>query len=207
MDALGAQPQHTGPPGNAATGGFDFTLHIRLLAADMAGRLDELRHIDLDLVAVRFCQVRKPVAHGLYASLTPLRFENGQRSMRRRGRQWTMQRLCDGAGREMRYLLSFYLPRFLNLSLREKLSTVVHELWHISPAFNGDLRRHAGRCYAHSRSQAQYDAWADALVAKWLSLGVPRERYAFLELSFRELQQRHGHVFGTRIRTPRMIAG
>ena len=39
----------------------------------------------------------------------------------------------------MLYLLSFYLPRFLKLPWREKLATVIHELWHVNPQFNGDL--------------------------------------------------------------------
>ena len=42
--------------------------------------------------------------------------------------------------------MSFYLPRFCDQSLDEKLSTVMHELWHISPAFDGDIRRLPGRC-------------------------------------------------------------
>ena len=85
--------------------------------------------------------------------LTPLRFEGGRLTSVRRTGRWTIERLYDEAGREMLYLLSFYLPRFLEHPLREKLATVVHELWHIGPGFDGDLRRHPGRCYAHSHSQ------------------------------------------------------
>ena len=88
----------------------------------------------------------------MFASLTPLRFAGGQRHTLRRGRQWTLQRVCED-GREMLYILNFYLPRFLDLPLDEKLTTVVHELWHIGPRFDGDLRRFGGRCYAHSGSQ------------------------------------------------------
>jgi len=36
------------------THGFDFTGQIRRLADDMVARLDELGHIDLDRVAIRF---------------------------------------------------------------------------------------------------------------------------------------------------------
>ena len=57
--------------------GFDFTRHIRLLAADMVARLPELARIDLEQVAIRFCQARKAVRHGIQASLTPLRFAGG----------------------------------------------------------------------------------------------------------------------------------
>ena len=171
----------------------------------MVGRLPELRHIDLDRVAVTFRQARKSVPYGIQATLTPLRFEGGASHTVRRGRKWTVQRLYDREGREMLYVLSIYLPRFMDHPLREKLVTVVHELWHISPHFDGDLRRHPGRCYAHSHSQSQYDAEMGRLVDRWLALGPDESLYAFLHCSFRELHQRHGPIRGARIPTPKLI--
>ena len=56
---------------------FDFTPHIRRVCDDMVARLPELAHIDMSRVAVAFCQARKPVPHGMFASLTPLRFAGG----------------------------------------------------------------------------------------------------------------------------------
>src|SRR5690606_28030364 len=125
-------------------------------------------HIDMGRVAIRFCQARIRSRHGIYASLTPLRFAGGELVTHRRGRVWTVERLFDDAGREMLYLLSFYLPRFMERPLEEKLSTIVHELWHIGPSFDGDLRRHPGRCYAHTHSQRQYDSLMDEMARKWL---------------------------------------
>src|SRR6184192_2939038 len=122
---------------------FDFTLHIRRLCDDVVSRLPELSHIDMGRVAVSVCQTRKAVSHGIFASLTPLRFAGGQTTTIRRGRPHAIEPVCDASGREMLYLLSFYLPRFQNLDLREKLVTVLHELWHICPSFSGDIRRHA----------------------------------------------------------------
>ncbi len=84
-------------------------------------------------VAVAFAQTRHQALHGLQAKLTPMRFEGGALTTRRRGRTWTVQRLFHGQ-REMLYILTFYLPRFLDQSFREKLITVFHELYHISPA-------------------------------------------------------------------------
>ena len=57
--------------------GFDVTAHLRRLCGDLVGRLPPLHHIQLDHVAFAFAQARKPTDHGLYASLTPLRFEGG----------------------------------------------------------------------------------------------------------------------------------
>ena len=178
--------------------GLDFTLHIDRLCRDIVSRTAEFRHIDVDRVAVGFTQTRKPVKHGMFASLTPLRFADGQLITRRRGRHWTIQRLYDRSGREFLYVLNFYLPRFLDLPYREKLITVFHELWHIGEKFDGDLRRHAGRCYAHGSSKTAYDENMDALVTAWLALHPPDDLHAFLQRNTRELHAAHGGIFGRR---------
>lgn len=184
---------------------FDFTARMRLVCQDMTGRLPELGHIDLDRVLVCFKQARKRVPHGLFASLTPLRFAGGSATTIRRGRHFTIERLIDRAGREMLYVLGFYLPRFMDLKFREKLITIVHELWHISPAFDGDLRRHAGRCFAHTTSQKQYDAQMHRLAQRWLSLGPPEPLWGFLRGDMEELLARHGRIVGVKVPRPRLI--
>lgn len=184
--------------------GFDFTAAIRTLCADMSLRLHELRHIDLERVAIGWRSARHRLPHGVYATLTPLRFADGATHETRRGRRWRIEPLVDSAGREYLYLLSFYLPRFLDLTLEGKLSTIVHELWHIGPRFDGDLRRHAGRCYAHGHSQRVYDAAMDRLAQEWLAGDPPEHLYEFLSRNFDELHAEHGGVRGDRWRTPRL---
>ena len=75
----------------------------------------------------------------------------------------------------MLYILTFYLPRFLDHSFREKLITVFHELYHISPAFNGDIRRMDGRYHVHTHSQQEYDREMDRLVEQYLRRSPPPE--------------------------------
>jgi predicted metallopeptidase len=184
---------------------FDFTHHIRRLCDDMVARLPELAHIDMDRVSVCFCQTRKPVPHGMFASLTPLRFVGGATTAVRRGRQVTIQRVHDASGREMLYILSLYLPRFQNLDFREKLITVLHELWHICPSFSGDIRRHSGRYHAHTYSQAEYDEQMGCLADRWLALNPPHELWRFLHDNFRQLAGRNGGIVGLKIRRPRIL--
>lgn len=195
-----AHRQHRdGPPS-----GFDFTGRIRALSTDMVRRLPDLAHIDMDRVAVGFSQTRRSGPQGIYATLTPLRFVGGGLHTFRRGRQWGVQRLFDVAGREMLYILRFYLPRFLDLAFEQKLTTVAHELWHIGPAFDGDLRRFNGRCYAHSPSRRKFDATAEQLARRWLDSRPPESLYDFLRLDYRTLVERHGRVFGIRVTTPKL---
>lgn len=184
---------------------FDFTAGMRTLCHDMAGRLPELAHVEMDRVAVCFCQARKRVPHGMFASLTPLRFAGGAETTIRRGRRFAIQRLRSADGQEMLYVLSFYLPRFMDLDFREKLITIVHELWHISPKFDGDIRRHEGRCFAHTGSQKQYDAAMDVMAQRWLAAGPPEQLWGFLTGSFEDLLARHGRIVGIKIRRPRLI--
>ena len=186
--------------------GFDFTAHMRFLCADIVGRLPQLRHVDLNLVGIAFSQTRKNVTHGMYASLTPMRFEGGARSQVRARQRHVVQPVLDARGNELLYILRFYLPRFMNVGFEEKLITILHELWHISPTFNGDLRRHPGRYYMHTQSEREYDAQMARLAAQWLAAKPPLALYAFLGSDFDKLQRRHGRVFGTTFTQPRVEA-
>ena len=193
------------PPSGTPTAGFDFSLHVRRLCRDVAARSEDLGHLDVDRIAVTFSQARKRVLHGLQATLTPMRFDGGSRYTRRGNRRWTIERVFDDRGVEVLYLLNFYLPRYLDLDFREKLVTLFHELWHISPDFNGDLRRFPGRCYAHGHSQRAFDEKASRLADAYLASGAPQHCYQFLSNDFRTLKRKHGEVFGTRYRAPNLI--
>lgn len=183
---------------------FDFCAAMRSLCDDISARIDEFSHIRMDEVAVAFAQTRRRVAYGLQAKLTPLRFENGALTARRDGRQWTVQRLYDN-DRELLYILTFYLPRFLDQTFREKMITVFHELYHISPCFDGDIRRMGGRYHVHSHSQTEYDRLMGVFADRYLRLKPPPKLYGFLRLGFRGLLKRHGSVVGLQIPIPKLI--
>lgn len=183
---------------------FDFSAAMYRLCEDIVQRLPDLRHINMPEVAVTFAQARSRVSHGMQAKLTPLRFEDGTLVTERYGRQWTVPRLYHGR-QELLYILTFYLPRFFDHCVREKMITVIHELFHISPEFNGDIRRFGGRYHAHSHSQKQYDECMGELVDVYLAQRPPRELYSFLEISFSELQARHGGVVGLKVPIPKLI--
>jgi len=195
----------TRPDSRIQRAGFDFNFHMRRLCDDLVARVEQLRHVDMTRVAISFSQTRKATPYGMYASLTPMRFSGGRMHTIRRGQKWGVQRLYGDGGREMLYILNFYLPRFLDRGFREKLSTVVHELWHVSPEFNGDTRRLGGRCHAHGSSQAKYDAQVDALTDRYLALDPPGAVCEFLRLDYRQLAARHGRVFGRKIPAPKLI--
>jgi hypothetical protein len=183
---------------------FDFTSAMRRLCEDIASRVPEFGHVRMDQVAVSFAQTRSPVHWGLQAKLTPLRFDDGSLTTLRRGRPYTIERWHAGEV-ELLYILTFYLPRFLDQTYREKLITVMHELYHISPRFDGDIRRLPGHYHVHSHSQQAYDRKMDDLVERWLAVGPRDERHDFLRCNFHELVARYGRVEGLRVRMPRLL--
>ena len=186
------------------TGPFDFTAAMWMLCDDVTSRFDPLLHIDMSRVAVSYSQARRRVLHGLQAKLTPMRFEHGATTTIRQGRKWSCQRLMIGE-REMLYILTFYLPRFLDQPFEEKLVTIFHELFHISPQFNGDIRRFDGRYHVHSHSQKEYDLEMDRMAREYLALRPPEELHDWLRHDFRTLYQLSGGVQGQKIPTPKLI--
>jgi hypothetical protein len=183
---------------------FDFCASTRRLCADIVRSTPELEHIDVRRLLFSVTRARNAHGHGLQARITPLRCHGGVLLRRRGHRLYQVQRYFVG-GREMLYVISFCLPRFLNQDFDDKFITLFHELYHISPLFNGDLRRHAGRCSVHSRSQRGYDARMAHLARRYLSNGADPSLHAFLRLNFAQLQNRHGQVIGVVVPRPKLI--
>lgn len=186
---------------------LDVTAHTRRLCDDLCTRLPELRHVDMARVALRLCQTRRAGVYGVQATMTPLRFRDGAETTVRRGRTWRIAPCpTDAAGRPCLYLLSLYVPRFLDLPAAEKVAVVVHELWHASPAFDGDLRRFGpGRHRFHGVSCERYHADMRQLADRWRALGPPGELLDWLDGDFAALRSRFGRVVGRRLPTPRLV--
>ena len=184
---------------------FDICTALRRLCEDISRRHAEFQHIDMKRVAVTYAQTRSAVEWGMQAKLTPMRFAGGAMSCVRDGQRWGAQRVYQD-GREMLYILTFYLPRFLNLSFDEKIVTVFHEMYHISPRFDGDIRRFDGACYMHTGSQAAYDQQMAVYAKEYLDR-LPQELFpAYLQWDFQELRRRYGDVVGRKLAIPRLIA-
>ncbi|GIX04463.1 MAG: hypothetical protein KatS3mg114_0332 [Planctomycetaceae bacterium] len=184
--------------------GFDFSAAMDRLCRHIVRQTPAFAHIRMEQVAVGFAQARRRVSHGLQAKLVPLRFANGALVQIRHGQRWAMRRMFSGP-HELLYLLTFYLPRFLDQPLDEKFVTIFHELYHISPRFDGDIRRHDGRYHVHSARQSAYDQLMAELARAYRATHPPRSLWGFLECSFDELQQRHGQVLGRRLPMPKLI--
>ncbi len=183
---------------------FDFTAAMTRLCEDIFQRCPLFGHIRMSEVLVTVTPCRSRSRYGLQARVTPLRFRDGALRRRHGDIEYQVQRFFVN-GREILYLLTFCLPRFLEQPFREKLTTVFHELYHISPAFNGDLRRHAGRYCLHTHSKAHYDAHMQQLAQQYLRRHDQPEVLEFLRWDCRRLLERHGGLVGTVVPRPKLL--
>lgn len=197
----GARHRRPDPPEASA---FDFTGRMRALCADVTARCEELRHVHMPRVLVTFTPSRNRSRYGLQARVTPLRFRDGTLTRRHGPTDYQVQRFFVD-GREMLYVLTFCLPRFFDQPFREKLITVFHELYHVGPAFDGDLRRHPGRYAVHSHSKNQYDSRMAELVKDYLAEHPEPEMFHFLRSGYRELWDAHGGITGVVVPRPKLL--
>jgi predicted metallopeptidase len=186
---------------------LNLTSELERLIADIAGRVEEFSHIDPRLILVCVSSTRGGGVHGTYAKIHPLRFENGARTKTiRRGRRkydYEMPAITH-RGTEMLYVVYFLIPRFLNLPFREKLITLFHELFHISPEFNGDIRRFPGKNYAHGSSTKRYNACMAKIVDSYLEKHETKRLTAFLEGDMAAIRERYQAIVGRKMVAPQI---
>lgn len=185
---------------------LNLTGELERLIRDITARTPELEHIAPEKLLV-CVSTGRPSAGGSLAKIHPLRFAGGEKSVKtRRGRRsvlCTMPTITH-QGEEMLYVVYFLVPRFLELPFRDKLITVFHELYHISPACDGDIRRFPGRNYAHGSSTKSYNAQMGKLVDAYLERLPERSALGFLEANLATLRTRHSAIVARRLQAPRI---
>ncbi len=181
---------------------FNFTGSIHNVIRHISTEMHSFKHIDPDRLVVGYTQTRVNGNYGVYASVIPLRFKNGSATIVNRGKVYRMPKM-NIKGREILYIINFYMPRYMDLSFDVKLNTLFHELYHISPEFNGDIRRFPGRYYAHGHSRMKYNDSIRKFIDEYISIPGAVEKIEFLKYNFNELQARHQGIGGTRYRTPK----
>lgn len=183
---------------------LDYTVKMREVIEDICRRHGAFRHIDVGRILVCYSQTQRAGVRGTHAALVPMRFPGGDKETTRKGVRWRMPCLTVDEV-EMLYVLQLYLPRFCDRTLEEKLTTLCHELYHIGPKFDGDLRRLPGRNWQHGGSRKQYDELMRRMTARYLASDPPKQLLDFLQLDFAGLRRKHGEIRGLRVRRLRPI--
>lgn len=186
---------------------LNLTRALEKLVADIVCRVADFSHIDPEKVLLCVSSTRGGGVHGTFAKIHPLRFPGGSFSREvRRGRRvytCTMPAVTH-RDNEILYLIYFLVPRFLNLPFREKLITVFHELYHISPDFDGDIRRFPGRNYAHGSSRKRYNKLMETLVDRYLRECASLDDFDFLAGDMDALRGKYRAIVGRKYPAPKM---
>jgi hypothetical protein len=207
---------------------INYTESLTVLMQDVVVRVPTLSFIDIADVLV-FARFGRSNAEGAFATCHSLSLpasEPGYYFWRDRasGRitrrsEWfvTKSPVVSIGTRQMKYLMSFALPRFCDQSLDRarkgrfyqdaepwmaKLDTVVHELYHIDPEHMGIRRieREDGTFSANCHS-ARFFEQVSEMVQIYLATRPDPAVYEFLRHDFDTLEARHGGVIGTSFRT------
>lgn len=182
-----------------------FTELMRSLVSDICRTVPELGHVKVDRLAFAVTQGTSRSPSGTYAFIVPLRFEGGAETTTRGGQVYRMPRV-DLGDRDALYIVYFVCPRFFDLPPERKLQTVIHELYHIGPQSDGDLRRFAGRRWAHGPSRRRYDETVERLALSYTGGDGKWPRAArFLKYDLAELTKRYGGVRVMKISRPRPV--
>ncbi len=207
---------------------INYTERLTLLMQDVVSRVPALAYIDMADVLV-FARAGRSNAEGAFATCHCLCLpasepgyyfwrDRSTRALTRRS-EWfvTKSPVVTVGTREIKYMISFALPRFCDQSLDRskkerfypgadpwiaKLDTVVHELFHIDPDLAGIRRieREDGTYSANCHGQRFFEQVAD-MVHAYLNSSPSPGVYDFLCEDFTALDSRSGGVVGTSFRT------
>ena len=186
---------------------LNLTSELERLITDIVSRMDEFNHIDPSRILVCVSSTRVGGVHGTYAKIHPLRFENGSRTKaigRGMRRHVYESPTVTHRGVEMLYVIYFLVPRFLNLPFREKMITLFHELYHVSPEFDGDIRRFPGKNYAHGSSTRRYNNYMAQLVEAYFKSEKECYPADFLKGDMAEIRQRYRSIVGRKMAAPQI---
>jgi hypothetical protein len=207
---------------------INYTERLTLLMQDVVSRVPTLSFIDIADVLV-FARAGRSNAEGAFATCHCLSLPASEpgyyfwrdrttHTLTRRS-EWfvTKSPLVTLTGHEIKYMISFALPRFCDQSLDKsrkerfypgappwmaKLDTVVHELYHIDPELAGIRRieKEDGTYSANCHGQRFFEQVSE-MVHTYLNSNPDPAVYDFLREDFDALCARHNGVIGSSFRT------
>lgn len=171
-------------PTRVAKPTISITDQVEAIIADLCARLPEFAHIDPArlLLCVTHCRTRS--AGGTFAKIVPMRYPDGTPFTTVRGARYALPQIPTPSG-DVLYLIYLYVPRFFEQPFERRLLTLIHELYHIAPAFDGTIRRHGARAHGHSR--AAFNANLEPLVQRYLADAPPANLLAPLHYDLRTI--------------------
>lgn len=146
---------------------------------DMIRHIPDFGNIEPSRILISSTPSRTPDKRGMWACVLPMRFENGKKiKFERYGKTRlkvsitlptnSIRKIHPAPKEHFLYFMYISTPRFYSLTLNEKVETLIHELYHINPDFDGDLRRFRGCTYMHGPSLSAFDKKVRELKHRYL---------------------------------------
>ncbi|MFH0974762.1 MAG: putative metallopeptidase [Spirochaetota bacterium] len=166
-------------------------------------RSESFSHIDAKKITVCLGSNRNNCRGAIYGKLVPLKFKDGSDKLQFRGRYYKIPEIMN-EGIAQLYAVYFYLPKFFNLSAEEKLRVIFHELYHISPEFNGDIRRMGSVKKAHGSSRKKFDLKFEKEVKLFFKFISNTAYLDLLTMDSKSLQKNY-LVYARRMKIPKPV--
>lgn len=179
---------------------INLTDTLSLITHEMIIRTPEFRGYDINRMLICCASNRSDSRGGIYGKLVPLKFEGGSDIINFHGRTYTIPKIIHN-NIEIRYLIYYYHPKFFDISAREKVNVMFHELYHISPDFNGDIRRMGKFKKTHGHSKKSFEEKYLDYAEEFYSYVKETPYHAFLEMSSRDLQNSFKKIKCRRMKT------
>jgi len=179
---------------------INLTDTLSLITHEMIIRTPDFRGYDINRMLICCASNRSDSRGGIYGKLVPLKFEDGSDIINFHGRTYTIPKIIHN-NIEIRYLIYYYHPKFFDISARDKVNVMFHELYHINPEFNGDIRRMGKFKKAHGHSKKSFEEKYLDNAEEFYSYVKGTPYHAFLEMNSRDLQNSFKKIKCRRMKT------
>ena len=162
------------------------------------------KHLEIKRILICIASNRGKARGGTYGKLVPLKFKDGSDILHYKSRIYAMPKIINN-GIPLLYLVYFYSPKFIDITPFEKLRVIFHELYHISPEFNGDIRRVSKVKVFHGYSTKSFNAQFENdlhMFYKYISNTIFMK---FLQMDSKLLQKNFQKIFSRRMKLPKPI--
>lgn len=181
---------------------INLTEILTYIIHDISQNCNTFSHIDTERLLVCLSSNKHNGRGATFGKLLPLRFEDGNKRIKFRGRLYQMPRVLHQK-KEQLYIIYFYIPRFFDLNTEKKLRVIFHELYHISPEFNGDIRRMTRHKAAHGHSKEKFDEHFEEDASQYLKTIKGTKTEDFLKMKTNDFYKHFSKVLGNRMKMPK----
>ena len=162
-------------------------------------------HIDIKRILICVSFNRSNNHGGIFGKLVPLKFKHGSDILKHNNRYYAMPRIIYN-GTPLLYIIYFYIPKFLDLPPFDKLSVIFHELYHISPEFNGDIRRLAKVKASHGSSAKRFNSLFEDELKMFYKYISKTSYMNFLHMDTNYVWMNFNSVYCRRMKLPKPIS-